>query len=109
MGLEVWRCRVYQEQPIVASVSLAGKRLSDLFDEVVITSASLSVAAAGENRSGSAPVGPQRLQRAKMAVGSSSPRVSSRTASSPHSTFPGRSANNCASSSPIASADMRTA
>ncbi len=51
----------------------------------------------------------QRLQRAQIAVGSSSPRASSRTASSPASTVPGRSAKACFSNSPIASADMRTA
>lgn len=51
----------------------------------------------------------QRLQRAQMAVGSNSPLASSRTVSSPASTSPGRSANACFSSSPIANADMRTA
>ena len=48
-------------------------------------------------------------QRAKMAVGRSRPRASSRTAMSPHSTRPPRPASAWLSSSPIASADIRTA
>lgn len=48
-------------------------------------------------------------QRAQIAVGRMMPRASSRTPSSPASTFPGRSANAWRSISPIASADMRTA
>ena len=50
-----------------------------------------------------------RDQRAKIAVGSSRPRASSRTAMSPHSTVPPRSPSAWLSNSPIASADMRTA
>ena len=48
-------------------------------------------------------------QRAKIAVGSSSPRASSRTAISPTSTVPPRSPSAWLTSSPIASADIRTA
>ena len=53
--------------------------------------------------------GLQLLQRAKIAVGSNSPRASSRTAISPIATEPPRSPNTCFTSSPIARADIRTA
>ena len=53
--------------------------------------------------------GPSLDQRAKIAVGRSSPRASSRTAISPTSTVPPRSPSVCRTSSPIASADIRTA
>ena len=86
----------------------SGSRLVPGCEAVAVVDWLMRATLAAAIRQGQPPRA-QRDQRAQIAVGSVSPRASSRTPSSPASTVPGRSAKSWRSISPIASADIRTA